>query len=143
MLSLGLALGLTVAEPAADHASAITDRERTMVRLVNRSRRSHGLSALRVSWKLSRAAHSHSARMAKRGYLYEHSCLACLLNKSGVSWRVAGENVGFGSTLRGIHRAMMRSRIHRSNILNRQYRRIGIGVVKRGGRYWVTEIFYG
>ena len=143
MLSVGLAFGLTVAEPVADRASAVTDAERAMVRLVNRSRRNHGLSALRISWKLSRAAHRHSARMARRGRLYEHSCLSCLLNSYDVKWRIGGENVGYGSTLRGIHRAMMRSNIHRSNILRSGYRRVGIGVVRRNGRYWVTEIFYG
>jgi uncharacterized protein YkwD len=37
----------------------------------------------------------------------------------------------------------MRSTVHRSNILRAGYRRIGIGVVRRNGRYWVTEIFYG
>lgn len=143
VLCLGLAFGLTVWEPVADLASAVTDRERAMVRLVNRSRRSHGLRALDISVKMSRAAHSHSARMARRGYLYEHSCLSCLLDRNDVRWRMAGENVGYGSTLRWIHRAMMRSRVHRSNILRTGYRRIGIGVVKRNGRYWVTEIFYG
>jgi uncharacterized protein YkwD len=143
VLCLGLAFGLAVWEPVADHASAVTDAERAMVRLVNRTRRNHGLSALRISGKLSGAAHRHSGRMARRGRLYEHSCLACLLNGYGVSWRIAGENVGYGSTLRWIHRAMMRSTVHRSNILRSGYRRIGIGVVKRNGRYWVTEIFYG
>ena len=143
ILSAGLAVGLAVAEPAADHASAVTDSERKMVRLVNRSRRNHGLSALKISRKLSRKAHRHSVRMARRGYLFEHSCLSCVLNRSGVDWSIGGENVGYGSTLWRIHRAMMRSTVHRSNILRRGYRRIGIGVVKRGGRYWVTEIFYG
>jgi uncharacterized protein YkwD len=143
VLCLGLALGLMVAGPAMDQASAVTNSERAIVRLVNRSRRNHGLSGLKVSWKLSRAAHRHSVRMARRGSLYEHSCLACVLNNRGVSWSIGGENVGYGSTLRGIHRAMMRSTVHRSNILRAGYRRIGIGVVRRNGRYWVTEIFYG
>ncbi|HEV8572779.1 MAG TPA: CAP domain-containing protein [Actinomycetota bacterium] len=143
VLCLGLAFGLMVAGSAADQASAVTDSERAMVRLVNNTRRNHGLSGLKISWKLSGAAHRHSERMARRGSLHEHSCLPCVLDKRGITWRIAGENVGYGSTLRWIHRAMMRSTIHRSNILNRGYRRIGIGVVKRSGRYWVTEIFYG
>jgi uncharacterized protein YkwD len=64
------------------------------------------------------------------------------MNNSGVSWRWAGENVGAGSALRWIHRAMMRSAVHRANILKAAARRIGAGVVWRSGRYWVTEIFY-
>jgi uncharacterized protein YkwD len=142
VLCLGLALGLLVAGPAADQVSAVTDSERTMARLINRSRRSHGLSALKISWKLSDAAHRHSVRMAREGRLY-HSCLTCVMNRSGVDWRIAGENVGYGAPLREIHRSMMRSSPHRYNILRAGYRRIGPGVVKRGGRYWVTEVFFG
>jgi uncharacterized protein YkwD len=130
-----------VAGPAADEASAATDAERRMVRLINRSRRNHGLSAVRISWKVTRVAHKHSARMARSGYIY-HSCLRCLMNNSGANWRWAGENVAYGSTLRGIHRSLMRSSIHRANILKAGARRIGAGVVRRNGRYWVTEIFF-
>src|SRR5688572_20647541 len=59
VLCLGLTLGLMVAGPAADQASAATDAERGIIRLINRSRRNHGLSALRLSWKVVRAAHRH------------------------------------------------------------------------------------
>jgi uncharacterized protein YkwD len=141
VLCVGLTLALTVAGPAADQASAATEAERKVVRLINRSRRNHGLTALRLSWKLTRAAHRHSARMARNGFIY-HSCLQCLMNNSGVRWRWAGENVGSGSTLRWIHRAMMRSAVHRANILKAAARRIGAGAVWRGGRYWVTEIIF-
>jgi uncharacterized protein YkwD len=37
----------------------------------------------------------------------------------------------------------MRSAGHRANILKRGYRRIGIGVVRARGLFWVTTIFYG
>jgi uncharacterized protein YkwD len=141
VLCLGLTLGLMVAGPAADQASAATDAERGIVRLINRSRRNHGLSALRLSWKVVRKAHRHSARMARSGSMF-HSCLSCLMNDSGVRWRWAGENVGYGSTLRGIHRSMMRSSLHRANILKPAARRIGAGVVRRNGTYWVTEIVF-
>jgi uncharacterized protein YkwD len=141
VLCLGISLGLMVAGPAVDQASAVTDAERRLVRLINRSRRNHGLSAVRISSSVTRLAHRHSARMASRGYIY-HSCLRCLMNNSGVRWRWAGENVAYGSTLRWIHRSMMRSSIHRANILKGRARRIGAGVVRRNGRYWVTEIFY-
>jgi uncharacterized protein YkwD len=140
VLCLALAFGLMVAGTAADQASAVTEKERAMVRLINRSRRNHGLSALKISWKISGAAHRHSVRMARRGNLY-HSCLSCLMNSSGVTWRRAAENIGVGTSPRAIHRSMMRSSVHRTNILG-SYRRIGPGVVKRDGRYWVTEVFY-
>jgi uncharacterized protein YkwD len=141
VLCLALALGLMAAEPAADQAAAATDSERALLRRINRSRRNHGLSALRLSAKLTRSAHSHSAQMARRGYTY-HSCLRCVMDRSGATWRWAGENVGAGGSVRGIHRSMMRSSAHRANILKASARRMGAGVVRRSGRYWVTEIFY-
>lgn len=141
MLCLTLALGLGVAEPAADYAAAATGSEQTLIRLINRSRRSRGLRALKTSARLTRAAHRHSARMASRGYIY-HSCLSCLMNASGVSWHWAGENVATGSKIGGVHRALMNSTVHRSNILKAGARRVGAGVVRRSGRLWVTEVIY-
>jgi uncharacterized protein YkwD len=53
-----------------------------------------------------------------------------------------GENVGYTYRgVRSIHRAFMRSRDHRWNILNRSFRKVGIGVDRARGRLWVTEIF--
>jgi len=37
----------------------------------------------------------------------------------------------------------MKSSVHRANNLDRGFRRAGVGVVKSGGRLWVTFIFYG
>ena len=59
-------------------------------------------------------------------------------------WHTWGENVGeTPTTLRALQRAFMRSRLHRSNILNRRFRHVGIGVVGRNGKLWVTLDFYG
>ena len=56
-------------------------------------------------------------------------------------WAAVAENVGTGYTVRGVHRALMRSAPHRANILNRRMRQVGVGVVFSGGRLWVTEVF--
>jgi uncharacterized protein YkwD len=32
---------------------------------------------------------------------------------------------------------------HRHNLLNRAFDRAGMGVVRRGGVYWITVIYYG
>lgn len=53
-----------------------------------------------------------------------------------------GENVGTAPSLRRVHRMMLNSAGHRSVLLNGAFDRVGVGVVKRGGNYWVTEIFY-
>jgi uncharacterized protein YkwD len=53
------------------------------------------------------------------------------------------ENVGVGDSLEKIHSALMASASHRRNILSSSHQRVGIGVVSRGGRLWVTQLFAG
>ena len=56
-------------------------------------------------------------------------------------WRWVGENVGYGPDWRRVQVAFMNSPAHRSNILDRDYSQIGIGVVVRNGRVWITQVF--
>jgi uncharacterized protein YkwD len=132
---------LVVGGPAAPPAGATTDSENRLFALINRARENHDRRPLRLGQSLSRKAHRHSARMADAGRIFHHSCLSCLL--SSWDWNAIGENVGVGSTLRSVHRALMDSRPHRRNILSRGFTRVGVGVVRSGGRVWVTEIFLG
>jgi uncharacterized protein YkwD len=132
---------LVAGGPAASPAGATTDSENKLFALINRARENHDRRPLRLSQSLSRKAHRHSGRMADEGTIFHHSCLSCLL--SSWDWDVIGENVGMGSTLRSVHRALMDSRPHRRNILRRAFTRVGVGVVRSGGRVWVTEIFLG
>ncbi|MDQ4004700.1 MAG: CAP domain-containing protein, partial [Actinomycetota bacterium] len=99
------------------------------------SRAAHGLQALRLSERISRRAHRHSMKMARSRTLF-HSCVSC-------KYRSAAENVGVARSMNRVHQMMMNSAQHRSNILNSRFSRAGFGVVKRGGRYWVTEVFIG
>jgi uncharacterized protein YkwD len=46
-----------------------------------------------------------------------------------------------GDTLKVVHRALMDSSSHRANILNKSYDRVGVGIVRRGGRTWITQLF--
>jgi uncharacterized protein YkwD len=108
--------------------------------MLNGTRSARGLGTLSLSDRLSRMARRHSSRMARERRLFHHSCLSCRF-PSG-SWQLLGENVGTAPSLRRVHRMMMKSPPHRSFILNGSFDRVGVGVVKRGGRYWVTEIFY-
>src|SRR5947208_2325872 len=88
-------------------ASAVTTGERAVARSVNRSRALHGPRALRLSDAISRFARRHSAAMARRGALFHHSCLGCIMRRHG--WWTIGENVGYASTIRGMDRAFMQS----------------------------------
>jgi uncharacterized protein YkwD len=138
LLSLVLLVGLV----APKHAEASTSpSERYMASLINRSRASHNRAALSLNSSLSNYARRWSATMAAKNRLYHNASLATWLQNW--SWRILGENVGVGTSVRGLHVAFMNSPPHRANILDRRFRTVGVGIVVRDGRTWVTVIFRG
>lgn len=108
--------------------------------LHNRARTTRNVSALERNKNLSRLAYRHSVRMANRNRLHHARCLECGV-KGG--WSALGENVGVGASIRSLHRAFMDSPGHRDNILCSCFDRIGVGVVRKHGRLWVTVRFSG
>jgi len=48
-----------------------------------------------------------------------------------------------GPSVWRVFKAWVRSSEHRANMLNRRYRRTGIGVARAHGYLWITMIFYG
>ena len=136
-------MGVTAAllvTPGLQTAAGTTSKEQRVLRMINASRSAQGVGTLSLSERLSRMARRHSRRMARERRLFHHSCLSCRF-PSG-SWKHLGENVGTASSLRRIHRMMMNSTGHREVLLNGTFDRVGVGVVKKGQSYWVTEIFY-
>jgi uncharacterized protein YkwD len=136
VLALCAALTLSTAFYSGT-AIATTSTERKLHSLINSARGSHGLGGLTLSTALSKRAHRHSARMADSGRLF-HSCLTC---RRGTGTTASAENVGVGDTLQKVHVALMNSASHRANILSKSHKRVGVGVVSRGGRVWVTQLF--
>ena len=136
-LALGVASAI-IATPF-EATAAPTAREQRLLHMVNHVRHARGLSPLAFRDNLARMAERHSRRMANSQLLFHHPCLSCRF-PSG-SWRALAENVGAAGNVRRIHRMMMESDGHRGNILG-PFDAVGIGVVKRGPMYWVTEIFF-
>jgi uncharacterized protein YkwD len=124
-------------------AHAATSLERQMVRLTNASRLNHGERRLRIDGGRTTKAHKHSAAMARAGSLYHTSDPADYYLR-GVRWSKWGENVGETTVdLSDLQVAFMNSTVHRHNILDRRFHKVGVGVVQRGGTFWVTLFFYG
>jgi uncharacterized protein YkwD len=139
---LGLTLALSVVLGAlAPEAVAGWAPRRDMLSLMNGARSNHGSVALNRVWVLRQMADEHSKDMAREGRIFHTTNLGTRLR--AVSWSVAGENVGAGLKVRSLFRAFMDSAPHRANILNRDFRRVGIGVVRDDGFIWMTLIFVG
>ena len=111
--------------------------------LLNAERAKHGLSALKMDGRLSRAALGHSREMVTKRY-FEHDSLSgrnFTGRIAGTGWMdgrqgwTVGENIGWGarsrSTPRAIVKSWMNSASHRDNILEHRFTVVGIGV-KRG-----------
>ena len=108
--------------------------------LHNRERVSRGLPKLKENPKLRRAAERHSDNMVGAAF-FDHtspggSTMIDRVRRTGYtsrarSWAL-GENIAWGSgrlaTAAQIHRSWMNSAGHRSNILQRSFREIGIGI---------------
>jgi uncharacterized protein YkwD len=129
--------------PTAERAEAAFQfkrPERKLAKLMNHERVERDRHKLRLRPKLTRLARRHSRAMAAEGTIF-HSDLGDTV--SGLSWSIAGENVGMGPSIRGLHNAFMESPGHRANVLERRYRRVGVGVVRSDRTIYVTVLFLG
>jgi uncharacterized protein YkwD len=121
-------------------ASATTAKEASLFQLVNEARAKRGIGPVGLSDQISRMARHHSRQMASQRLLFHSACLSC---RFPIVWNVLGENVGVAFSVRRVHRMMMKSSSHRGNILGTAFTSVGMGVVKKGRRFWITEIFFG
>jgi uncharacterized protein YkwD len=139
LLSTAVALTLFSAPPAeAGRPGRMPERQ--MKGQVNEARLRHNTDRLFMRRKLVRIARRHSRAMASSGTLFHSSNLG---DKVPNGWRIVGENVGVGYSIESLHEAFMASAPHRRNNLRPAYEKIGVGVVQRDGRIWITVVFYG
>lgn len=135
-----LCAGLVLGPVAAPEADAGLSRRHRMLALINEARGQHDRPPLKLNVSLSRKAFRHSHRMADQGSLV-HSDLPAMLEP--FHWQMGAENIGYGGSILHIQQMFMKSGPHRRNLLNRNFDRIGIGVVRTEETVWVTLVFYG
>ena len=140
LVALLTLLILSVAPAFAFDRSA---SEATMLRLINRTRTSHGLHAVKVHAALDKAALSHSRDMIAHDY-FAHSSYAggsvakrargAGYSTSGCSHWEVGEVIAWGKSYRGtpeaIFKAWMHSSEHRHIILIKRWRDVGLGACR-------------
>jgi uncharacterized protein YkwD len=151
-----LLLGFALAFGAGAGANAITppplasvgveptSREYGIVRAMNAVRAQNGAPPLQVGRALTRAARSHSADMARRGY-FDHGAFVQRLRRFGVRAPYVGENLAYGTTpltAMAIVQMWVASAPHRQVLLDRKFRRIGVGIAG-GSTKLITADFAG
>jgi len=116
-----------------------------LLSLINQERAVYGLSQLSLNEDLSSLAKSHAQDMIQNDY-FAH------INQAGLSpndraiaagfGMYIGENLANSTSTEYSHYALMRSAIHRDNILQSDWTRVGLGIaVTDAGQYYVVQEF--
>ncbi|WP_435971982.1 CAP domain-containing protein [Streptomyces sp. Qhu_M48] len=139
----GTGTGGTGAGPQNDQGQ--TSAADQVVALVNAERAKAGCGPLTANATLTRAAQGHSEDMAARDF-FDHTNPDGAgpgerVTAAGYPWSTYGENIAMGqSTPEQVMDSWMNSPGHRANILNCDFKEIGVGIHSSGGPYW-TQVF--
>ena len=142
-LVTALILPLLPATPAqAADSRTIAQIRNRIEYLVNRERARQGMNRLRPHDRTQYWARDHSREMARARTIYHDSRLGYEVPARATAY---GENVARTTSSDAASAAMrmfMASSGHRDNILYSRWRRMGIGVAKRGSYTYITQRFW-
>jgi uncharacterized YkwD family protein len=138
-------------EPAPEPApqpgeTRLTADEQQLFQLVNQERLQAGLNELKIHTGLVELARLKSKDMIALNYFAHQSPTYGspfeMMQKAGIAYSYAGENLAGAPTVARAHTALMNSPGHRANILNPNFTHVGIGIVD-GGPYgkMFTQMF--
>ena len=125
--------------PFAPSASAAdSGAEAHFLSLINAERTNRGMNALGLRTDVVPVARTWTLQLIVDQKLSHNPNLA---TQMPADWISIGENVGYGSTVEGLHTAFMNSPGHRANVLG-DFHYAGVGVDRdANGRMWVTVNF--
>jgi uncharacterized protein YkwD len=123
--------------------------ELKLFNFLNQERKIAGLPQLQWNYHVAEAARTHTQVMADHKTLSHQftgePALGDRVGATGARFNSAAENVAEGDTagdpVLEIHRSLMFSPGHRANILSPQYNAVGLAIVSRDGKMYVTEDF--
>jgi uncharacterized protein YkwD len=124
----------------------LTKEESKLVQLVNSERAKRGIAALAINTKLMIIARGHSRDMVRVNTLshtLEGRGPSERASEVGYRYTKIAENVAYNQrTIKDAVRSWIESPGHKANILNRDYRETGVGIVvnKKGEPYY-TQVF--
>ena len=115
-----------------------------LLKLINSSRKEHGLSEVSLSTELNNLAQAHSQDMADNNF-FGHVNLAGQTPDdrriaAGIKTSV-GENLASDTSIEAAHFGLLRSASHRSNLLGEDWERVGLGIVNKNGQLFISEEF--
>lgn len=120
----------------AKDAASLAKASAAVLCLVNTERTARGLGAMRGSGQLATAATGHSADMIANKVLTHTGSdgteVQQRVSRAGYRWTAVAETIAWGAARRStpylLVSQLMRSNIHRSILLDRMYRDLGVGL---------------
>jgi uncharacterized protein YkwD len=131
-----VAVALLAYSPSASSSELLevqllSAQEQSLLQAVNHARTVHGAPPLRVGVRLQSAARAHSRAMARTG-AFTHGDWYRRLRRHGVRARTLGETLAWGvgadGTAASLVRMWLASPPHRTTLLRRGFRWIGVAV---------------
>ena len=144
MVGTLVAIALTTSVGAGASSYTTSTYAARLLTLVNEARQEHGERPLALASGTTAVAAGWTQHLADARMLSHNPRLARQLSAHGSrAWLTYGENVGMGSAEDpdGLFDAYMQSPEHRANILNNDYRFVGVAVEFTGSRSWNTFDF--
>jgi uncharacterized protein YkwD len=131
--------------PRSSAPTTSTAYDQQILALVNAARRDGGCRSLVLDSRLQTAARGHTRDMAEHSHFSHTGTDGSTPTKRAAAQGFTGsvgENIASGyADAEAVMRAWMNSSGHRANILNCDYRLLGVGYVPTGA--WWTELFGG
>lgn len=137
--------GITASAEASNYTAEINataafklrpDLEYEMLLLINKERKKRGLQPLAADEPMRKVARAHAQDMLRRGYFShvtpEEKDPFYRMKMAGITYKQAGENLAYASTLAKAHNGLMHSKLHKEAILNPKFKRVGIGIIDAG-----------
>lgn len=142
LAALAVAVAPARAADPAPVANAPSSPQDIVVVLADQARVSRGCAPLQLDPRLRAAATAHATDMARQNY-FSHTSMDRRsfdqrIRTAGYPGVLVGENIASGfPTAAEVHAGWMSVPVHRDNILNCAFRRIGVGYADPG-QYWVV-----
>ena len=124
------------AESSSSGGWSFNSAEKCFMKKINRRRQRNGKGSLNIDRQLGYVARRHARTMARSGSMFHDADIGSKVTR----WRTIAQNTGKGGNCRKMFKMFWRSSAHRANMMG-PYRFIGVGVEKRGGNYYVQQVF--
>src|SRR4030043_59710 len=104
--------------------------------VLNKERKSQGLKLLIWDDQLMEVGRAHCLDMFERGYFSHYTPEGASpfdrMDKAGIDYKAAGENLAYAPNVNIAHQGLMTSTGHRENILRPEFGHLGVGVIDGG-----------